>query len=114
MLVLGLFCSLLACVFVMSHAENGVEAAAQFGLELTGIAAMYTQFAPYAFAFPPVIWLAAMLVTSAGRRQINIGGMLAILLFGFALLWPMGAFLAFQKAYDPPHIRRPARALQNS
>jgi hypothetical protein len=101
-LALGLLAGLGACFFVHSHAENGAELAAKFGAELSGLAQIYANAAPFAFIFPPVVCLMALAITRLGRTQLSSGKMLVAVLFGFALLWPAGAFLAFQKAYDPP------------
>jgi hypothetical protein len=101
-LAMGTVAGLGACFFVRSHADQGAELAAKFGAELSGLAAIYVQAAPFAFIFPPVVCLMALAITRLGRTQMSSGKMLVALLFGFALLWPAGAFVAFQKAYDPP------------
>ena len=79
-----------------------MELAADFGLELSAPAQVYGKYVAFGFAFPVVIWLAGIALTRAGRIRHNLGAMLAALLFGFALLWAIGAIMAFQKAYDPP------------
>lgn len=101
-LTLGMLAGLGACFFALSHAEQGVDLASQFNGALPVLAVFYVNWAAYAFTLPPLIWLAALAVTRLGRVQLPIGKMLVALLFGFALLWPAGAFMAFQKAYDPP------------
>jgi hypothetical protein len=109
-LTLGMLAGIAACTFVLFHTQQGAEVAGQFGMELPTLAATYLQLSGVAFAFPPSVWAGAMALTRAGRTEHNSGKMLVVLLFGFALLWPMGAFVAFQRAYDPPrtqHLQSP-------
>jgi hypothetical protein len=101
-LTLGMVAGIAACFFVLFHTQEGADVAEQFGMELPTLALTYLKLSGIAFVFPPAIWAGAMLLTRAGSTQHNSGKMLIVLLFGFALLWPMGAFVAFQRAYDPP------------
>jgi hypothetical protein len=101
-LTLGLVAGLGSSLFVFFHARDGAEIAAQFGMELQPMAQLYVKAGAFAFAFPAVVFAAAMAITRLGRTQENVGKMLIALLFGFALIWPLGAFVAFQMAYDPP------------
>ena len=102
LLTLAMLTGVGSCLFVFFHARDGAEIATQFGMELPQLAKIYVQLSGIAFAFPTVVWAGAMAMTRLGRTQQNVGQMLMVLLFGFALLWGVGAFVAFQLAYDPP------------
>lgn len=99
---LGLAAALGGCVFAWYHTSNGATAAESLGMDLPVLAQFYASAVTGAFVVPVVTWLVAMAVTRAGRGQRTLGLLLAALLFGFAVLWPAGAMVAFMPVYDRP------------
>ena len=91
-LTLGMLAGIGSCIFVTLHVGQGNELARDFGLELSGLAALYISISTGGYAVPVFTWLVGMLVTKAGRKQQNIG---------IAILWAAGALLAFNSAYAP-------------
>ncbi|MBZ0137874.1 MAG: hypothetical protein K8I27_16055 [Planctomycetes bacterium] len=102
MLLLAFTAALFGYGYALYHVGNGRENAEFFGLELSPFALMYAQWGTWGVVIPVVIWGAALAITRLGKTQRNIGAMLAVLLFAFAVLWPAGAVVAFMDAYDPP------------
>ncbi|MCB9935694.1 MAG: hypothetical protein H6840_08385 [Planctomycetes bacterium] len=99
-LSIGLAAALGGCAFAWYHTSNGATAAESLGFELSGLARLYLSASLGAFAVPVVTWLIGMAITRGGRRQRNLGLMLAVFLFGFAVLWPAGAIVAFMPVYN--------------
>lgn len=102
LLAMGLAAALGGCGFAWYHVGENLKAAESLGMELPVLAQFYASAVTGAFVLPVVTWLVAMAVTRAGRGQRTLGLLLAALLFGFAVLWPAGAMVAFMPVYDRP------------
>ncbi|MCB9893240.1 MAG: hypothetical protein H6839_02175 [Planctomycetes bacterium] len=100
-LTLGMLAGVGGCVFVSMSVGQGVELARDFGRELSGLAQFYVSTATGAYVIPVFTWIVALAVTKGGRTQHNIGSMLAILMFAFAVLWAAGSVMAFMDSYNP-------------
>lgn len=106
-LTLGMLAGFGSCLFVTMYVEQGAGLARDFNRELAGLAKFYISVSGAAYAVPAFTWLVAMVVTKAGRKQKNLGSMLAILLFAFSIVWAAGALLAFMDSYNPPRDLAP-------
>jgi len=102
LLAMGLAAALGGCGFAWYHVGENLKAAESLGIEISGLAQLYRNTGLGAVVVPVVTWLIAMAITRAGRRQRTLGLLLAAFLFGFAVLWPAGAMVAFMPVYDRP------------
>ncbi|MCA8914192.1 MAG: hypothetical protein KDB90_02180 [Planctomycetes bacterium] len=100
-LTLGMLAGVGGCIFVSMSVGQGVELARDFGRELSGLAQFYVSTATGAYVIPVFTWIVALAITKVGRRQHNVGSMLAIFMFAFAILWAAGSVLAFMDSYNP-------------